>query len=141
MAGTNLTGVTWLDGNGRTALTLPRTSTPTSIGIQTALQAKSNASIASYFTGPEVLQVPSPVIADYQSVLDRAILYFQTASGVMVQLQLPAPQIGIFMADQYTVDPSQITAIIAAAISALTDPSGNAVVGYVNGVRQQRKGI
>jgi hypothetical protein len=117
---------------------MPRTSTTTSSALQVALSAKSNASIADYFTGQEVVFPPSPIVGSFVSVLDVANLYFQTGGGDLVTLALPAPLASIFMADRVTVDPTTIPAIISAAIGSLVNQSGDPVVTFVNGIRLVR---
>jgi hypothetical protein len=78
------------------------------------------------------------VAAQWASVADYALLTFQTAAGALINVRLPAPQAGIFLADGETVDPAQIGGIIAAVVADVVTPSGAALTAYVSGTRQRK---
>lgn len=78
---------------------------------------------------------PAPISAPYASVKDGAALVFQTASGALVRITVPAPDSGIFMADNETVDPATIAALIAAVIADVVTADGIAVTAFVAGYR------
>jgi hypothetical protein len=127
----------WGDAAGTTTLTQPRGSGSMAT-LEGALEAASNAVVLLEWEGTEnVTAFPTPVAAPYQSVADQATLNFQTAAGNIVRLTLPAPQSGIFLADQYTVDPTNpfVVTIIGAALAVLVDSSGNPVTAFIGGTR------
>lgn len=130
--------IVWVDANGNTTQTLPRGSAVLT-ALQSALLAASNADVQQWFEGAVTVTVsPSPVVADYISVRDRAKLIFQTAGGTIVTLVLPSPQAGIFLADGQTVDPANpaVIAIVTAAMAVLVDTAGNPVTIFLGGTRQ-----
>lgn len=134
----NRSGYTWLDVNGRSKMTMPRTLSLPSTSLQTAMLTFSNAQLLSVFEGPESTYAVLPVAAPFQSVTDVALLYFSTVSGDIVSLTLPAPDASIFKADTVTVDPTMVASLITACIGYLTDASGNVVTSFINGVRAVR---
>lgn len=128
----------WIDSAGNTRRH-DYTTSGGAAAVIAALIAKSNANIAEKWEGPLVITAgPATTAAPLQSVGDVAELLFSTASGAAVKVMLPAPSVGIFMADQETVDPTQITAIIAAVLANTVDPAGNVVTAFVAGTRQRR---
>lgn len=133
----------WVDANGFTRLTLVNT-VPASLvtpdpaaPVVAALAAKSNAAPLNDTEGTlNVVGSPAPTAGIFQVVSDCAALMFQDAAGNKTRLQLVAPQSGIFMADQETVDPTQIAAIIAAVVGTVMTAAGGVVTAYVGGTRQ-----
>lgn len=125
-------GVIWADANGSTRLLTIKTLAGWA-SIRAQMLLKSNGGDQMWWQGP--IQNPaSPVaVGVFQSVQDGALLSFQTASGSIIKLLLPAPQLGIFMADHQTVDPAQIVALIASCIGSLSDGAGNAAISYIGG--------
>lgn len=122
-----------VQGNSRTAQLLGTAST---FLIQSAVLTVSNAdyaleSEAELFANP----TPTPVNAQYQSVLDSATLFFQTSAGTTVQITIPAPRASIFLADGETVNPASVAGVTTACIGVLCDTSGNVVTSYLTGVR------
>lgn len=126
----------WVDANGRTRATYVN-STAGSGGIQGQIGLISNASVQRAWNGTVSTPVPTPVTGDYQNVADYAQLVFQTAAGDLVYLTVVAPMAAIFLADQETVNPAAIAALIAACVGTLTDASGNPVTAYVGGFRRR----
>lgn len=102
--------------------------------MATAAQAVSNAEILSEVESALVGPVGGAVAGAFQSVKSAASLIFQTGVGTLVRLTIPSPQSGIFLADQQTVDPTMVTAVIASAIGSLADSNGNVVTSYVGGI-------
>lgn len=126
----------WIDVGGRTRVTVP-SANPNSGAIMSALAAKSNAGVLSWFEGPPTSLSPTPVLADFPDVVDLARLTFTDGTS-LVNLALPAPVRSIFLGDSVTVDSAQIAAIIAACVGTLVSTAGNPVTAFVAGVRNQR---
>lgn len=127
--------VVWVDASGRTTGTL-LTTVAGAAAVQAALEAKSNAAPQAYWEGDlEVTAGPSPVSATFPSTRDGAALVFETASGTLVTVRIPAPVASIFMADGETVDNSQITSIIAQVIADVVTSDGVVITQYVAGRR------
>lgn len=132
----------WVDKNGKTKLTLVNTADATPLNpdpgaaIRSALLAKSNAAESNHTHGPLVVGVPVPLAGVYQQVLDVANLYFLDAGGFITRVVLPAPLSSIFLADQETVDITQIGAIISAVLASGRSAGGLVLSSYVNGTRQ-----
>jgi hypothetical protein len=128
----------WVDVNGFTTAQMYTTSAGDA-AVLTALLAKSHADVLSTWEGAlSVNPSPVPTTGDYQTVGDKANLLFSTGAGTLVTVVLPAPKSSIFLADQETVDFTQIAAIIAAVIAGVVDGSGNAVTTFIGGTRTVR---
>lgn len=129
--------VIWLDFNGVTRQTI--LSSLTGAGaVWAAVQACSRAQVLTSWESPLGATVGAAANASYQSVKVSAQLTFQTASGSLLRLTVPAPLLTIMLADGQTVNPADplVAAVIAAAVGTLTDGSGNAAVSYVSGILQ-----
>lgn len=128
--------VVWIDVNGFTRLTLINTTT----GASTIFADMLHLSLADWInvneTGFTINTTPVPSTGTYQRVADCASLMFTSASGDKCVLQLPSPKSTIFMADQQTVDPAQITTLVADCIGVLTTNSGDPVTAFVGGYRR-----
>lgn len=59
----------------------------------------------------------------YESVIEKAVFVFQDAAGGLHRFTVPAPKIGIFLADKITVDPA-----IAGVVSFKNDVTGGMVL-------------
>lgn len=129
--------IVWIDAGGRTRAVIPEAD-PDSSSIMSNMQAVSNADVLHWFEGPENPLTPSPVSASFPDVADLVRLNFIDAGGSIATLAIPAPQAGIFLADQVTVDPAAIAALITACVGTLISPAGNTVVSFIGGVRNQR---
>jgi hypothetical protein len=76
----------------------------------------------------------------YQSVADKATLVFADPLGQPHRYRLPAPTVGMFLADGETVDPAQFQ--VAALIAAFTTDhvcarNGARPLAYLGGYRQR----
>lgn len=130
--------VVWSDAAGHTAAHL-LTVTGSAAAVQAAIMAKSNAGVVNTWEGPLLAPAVAAVAAVYQEVTDQAVLVFQTGSGALVKVIVPAPHSSIFQADQETVDAAQITALIAAVLADVVTPAGTALTAYVAGVRTRTR--
>lgn len=137
---TTVRGIVWVDSNGGTRLTTPRANASLST-IQTDMLAKSNAGVAFEWEGAQSGSAGSPSVATYQTTRDAAVLVFQTSTCEQVKLLLPAPKSSIFMTDQETVDPAQVTTLIADCLGVLCTPAGTVVTEYIAGYRIGSPGI
>jgi len=134
---TDRASVIWGDANGVTRQTIITTSTGAGT-IWAAVQAASQAGINTTWESALGAPVGTSATGSYQSVKVSAQLTFQTASGSFLRLTIPAPSVGIFLADHETVDPANLSviAIVAACIGTLSDAGGNVAVLFVGGVLQ-----
>lgn len=102
-------------------------SASTSAGtILSALTPLTNAAVQSLH-GPAteygVAQYGAHVAnGAYESIIEKAVMVFQDASGQLHRFQVPAPKVSIFKADKVTVDPANasVMAFIAAITGLLT---------------------
>lgn len=130
--------IVWVDANGKTTQTLPRGSASL-LTLQGTLKSNSNADVQQSFEGPVTVNgAPAPVAAVYETVADKAKFLYQTASGTIVTLFLPAPLANLFLADGRTINPSSpgVIAINAAALAVLVDPAGSPITTFIGGVRE-----
>jgi len=125
-------GAVWADVTGRTRLTIIKAAT-TPCTILTALQAKSNCGVLYNWDGDIDDGPGTATAAVYQAANSAAVLVFQTGSGSVLRLTLPAPDSSIFLADGSTVDPAQVAGIVAACIGNLSDGAGNTAATFVAG--------
>jgi hypothetical protein len=131
--------MTWIDANGFTRLTLVNGNATLS-GVQTQLLAQSNADVLNMVESALTVFAPAPPGGTYRTVGDAAILTFQDAGGNLTDITLPAPLSSIFLADQETVDITQIGGIIGAVVGTVVTPAGGNVTAFVAGVRVTKKG-
>lgn len=134
---TKRASVIWQDFNGITRQTII-TSASGGGAVWAAVQAASQSGVQTSWESSLGAPVGTPATGAYQSVRSAAQLTFQTASGDLLRLTVPAPSLGIFMADSQTVDPANalVIAIVAACVGTLSDAAGNTAVSYVGGVLQ-----
>lgn len=127
----------WSDANGVSRQTVVTTTTGAS-GIWTAVQAASQAQIDTEWESALGPQVGASATGSYQSVRVSAQLMFQTGSGSILRLTIPAPSAGIFLADKQTVDPANtlVAAIVTACLGTLSDAAGNTAVAFLGGTLQ-----
>lgn len=131
---TTVRGIVWADVNGGSRLTTPRANASLST-IQTAMLAKSNASVLYEWEGAQSASTGTAAASTYQNVQDAAVLVFQAPSCAQVKLLLPAPKSSIFFADQETVDPAQVATLIGDCLGVLCTLAGEAVSEYIAGYR------
>lgn len=101
--------------------------------VLNALQGYSNAAVLRNFDANVDPQIGVASAALFQSVADVVSFIFNTAGGNKIELLLPAPQGGIFMADGTTVDLSLVGTLVTAAIGNLTDVGGDVAISLLNG--------
>ena len=125
--------VVWI-GPG-TGLTITRIRTAAGAStILTDLLAISNADQLNTWEGNLTINSsPAPVNAQYPGLQQIANLLFLAADGTTAQIRLPAPKVGIMLADGVTVDASTIGTLIADCIGSLQAPSGSPVVSFQAG--------
>jgi hypothetical protein len=128
----------WQDANGFTRLTFVSGDSPLS-NIETQLLIKSNAATLNSTEGTLTVNVPSPFTNVYQTVGDAAVLTFTDGTNLGT-VTLPAPLSSIFLADQETVDITQIGAIIAAVVGTARTAGGGLITAYVAGIRTTKRG-
>jgi hypothetical protein len=133
----------WTDVTGRTRQTLPKADTePHLCSILTRALSCANAVVNKEFNGPVTINANTPVVGTYQTVADVMRLLFQTGSGEIVRLTVPAPLRSNFLADGITVDPA-VTAVanlITACLAGLTDGNGNVVQSFLGGFYSRAQG-
>lgn len=129
--------VIWLDFNGVTRQTIV-TSAAGAGAIWAAAQAASQAQVQMTWESALGAPVGAATAGNYQSNKMSAQLVFQTAAGSNLRLTIPAPSLGIFLADGQTVDPANalVLAIVASCIGSLSDAAGNVAVTFVGGTLQ-----
>jgi len=127
-----------VDSGGNNTITLIRTDTGAST-IQTDLLALSNADWFNEWEGTLNLNgSPAPTFADYPSVTQQATIIFQCADGTTARVDIPAPQIGIFLSDGVTVDSTMITTLITDCIGNLMSSSLSLATAYLTGFLNRR---
>lgn len=109
-------------------------------GVVTALAAKSKSGISYAVESGPLGPTQEPGSGVYSTIADKVTLLFQTASGVTIQVTLPAPDASIFLADGKTVDPAQIADIITACVGTVQTLDGNVAIGFLNGFRGPTSG-
>jgi hypothetical protein len=124
--------VFWADAAG---LSQARTYTTAAgaTALVAALQAKSNAVAADLWEGTEVTSATPATAAQFPTVQAVAYLRFTDGAGHTATVALPAPQGSIFLSDGFSVDPTQIAAIIAQAIGVVETAAGTLVTAFDSG--------
>ena len=103
--------------------------------LMSDIVAVSDADWINWWEGTlNVNGAPAPTAAQYQSVGQQAHLVFACADGTSARIDIPAPQIGIFLSDGVTVDATMIATLIADAIGNLLSPSQSPATAYLSGV-------
>lgn len=133
--------VVWIDANGRTRQTIIKTLVGAG-SLLTAMRAGSLAGVNTWWQSMLQPAVGASTPGTYQTTADTARLLFQTGSGSIIRLTLPAPKVALFLADKITVDPANATvvSIVNAAVGHLSDGAGSAVVSFVGGVYDRSRG-
>lgn len=125
----------WTDAGGAQGILLIRTLLGGS-AIRLAVQGASNADYLQTWEGPVTVNgAPAPVAAQYLPLKPAALLYYNCADGTLAELRIPSPQLGIFLADQETIDAAAaaIVALNAVTIGNLCNPAGSATVSFAGG--------
>jgi hypothetical protein len=94
------------------------------------------------YTSPPAQNAYPGAAAEYESIEDKAVLYFQTATGVIHKYQIPAPKAGIFLADRETVDNANadVAALTAAFVTnQVASRDGALITAFIGGVRVRRR--
>jgi hypothetical protein len=93
----------------------------------------------AYTTQPTVNTYGTNAV--YETIEDKAMLTFETASGAIHRYQVPAPVAAIFLADDETVDPAnaKVTALTAAMIGKACSEDGVLIASYIGGIRIRKK--
>lgn len=128
--------VIWLDYNGVTRQTIITGADLLGLGtIWVKAQACSRAQVETTWAQDLGAAVGAATTGNYQSNKMAARLLFETASGSILSLTIPAPDIAIFKADGVTIDPTNadIVALIAACIGELSDTSGAVATSFLGG--------
>ena len=110
--------------------------------LEGVLSGISNAGLQFVTSAVPDVAISSPTAdVTWQLTQDLAVILFDTASGGVVQLIVPAPHEGIFKPDTLVVDPGNaaIIALTAAAVASMTSVGGDAVTGFNQGVRSSRR--
>ena len=127
------TSVLWLDANGFQSIKLVRTAASPS-ALLPLIYGQSNAAPVRYWGSAEnTYPSPTPVAATYIGGNWVAELTFRCADLSEAVIRIPAPQVGMFYADQYTVDPSTIGSLIAGAIGTLVSDTGSPASSFTGG--------
>lgn len=124
----------WVDVNGRTRQTIIKTLTGAT-PVVNAMGPTQLATLQSFWEGDLTITGNVPAAGNYQALADAYELLFQTASGSILRLTVPGPNINVFLADKVTVDPANanIVALVAACIGLLSDGQGHPAVLYLGG--------
>ena len=131
--------VLWTDYGGSNTITKIETNGGAS-SIVEAIQDISNADWVNRWEGPTGFNTASTTFAQYPAASQQALMQFMCADGTVARLAIPAPQIGIFLADGVTVDSTMIADLIAACVGTLAAPSGSLATSFLVGILQRRPG-
>jgi hypothetical protein len=80
--------------------------------------------------------------AEFDTVEDKAVMTFVTATGALHRYQIPAPKVALFLADKETIDPAQadVAAYFAAIIAnKVSSRDGSLITAFIGGTRLRRK--
>lgn len=103
------------------------------------IQSASNAGVQQYGAGPVTFAANAPVDQQYPTVTQVAQLLFLCADASVVEIIIPAPQDSIFTADNFTVDPTAITTLIADVIAVVTNNLASPVASFLQGSLVNRR--
>lgn len=139
MRSTDTRSVLWVDAYGRKTITRINSVAGFAAGFA-ALTACSNAAWQEYWESALSTNVPTPAASVYQSVMDRAALLFLCVDNTLAQVIIPAPNLGIFLADGETIDPANalVVALVAAILGVLTNQNASPAASFVAGYRLPR---
>ena len=129
------------DANGGRTIILLR-STAGAGGIQGGILNCSTGDYLQYWESAVTNNgAPAPPGGGYQQVTLQAILYFACADGTVAQVVIPAPALGIFLADGDTVDPANafVAGLITACVGNLESASASQATAYLGGRLSARR--
>lgn len=130
--------VIWVPAGPQSTITLIRTDTG-GAALQAAILNHSNADFLNEWEGTlNINLAPAPVSAPYPNVSQQARLVYRCADGTNAELVIPAPKLGIFLADGVTVDVTTIPDIQAAAIGHLLSSSLSPANLFLSGLLSSR---
>lgn len=132
--------IVFTDAGGYNVIQKVRTDTGAAT-IQSAILAVSNADYFDWWEGDlNTNPGPSPTAAPYQPGVLKAALTFQCTDFSQVVLLVPAPRLGIFLADGETVNAANpnVTLLIAACIGHLESATGAKAASYLAGTLVRR---
>lgn len=125
--------IVWIGPGTGATITRVRTATGAAT-IQADMLAKSNADFNNWWEGDlHINGAPAPVNAEYPGLNTQALLNFLCADNTIAVLKIPAPKIGIMLADGVTVDSTTIAALIAACIGNLESSTGSLASSFLGG--------
>lgn len=132
----------WLDSYGGTRLVSNNYSAAPFGNLDAFIMSVSNAGIFQS-VGGTVVNVGSPTTpAQYISINDAASAVVQDAAGNQCRILIPAPQTGIFLADQLTVNPAVLASLLAAALAdGFVLPGGLSPTSILSGVRVGKRPV
>jgi hypothetical protein len=133
--------IVFVDGAGGSTISLTRALTSAAT-IQSEVLAVSNADWFNEWEGTlNINTSPSTVVAEYQSVRQRATLTFLCADGTSARVDIVAPKLAIFLADGVTVDSTMITSLITACVGTLLSATLSPATAFLSGVLNTRPDI
>lgn len=130
--------IIWVDSQGEQTLNIYVTSSGVS-SIRTNIAALSNAVVAETSEGTIAHLSGTPTVAAFPSVRSNARLHFVSATGSRGSILIPAPVTSIFLSDGVTIDPTAITALIAACVGNLICGDSTVAAMFVGGELVQTK--
>lgn len=124
--------IVWQDAQGEQVLHVVNTAL-TSVSIQTAMLALSNAVIVEKTEGNLTNVSATPATGAYVSSRTTAVLiYRDSRTNSTGKLYIPSPHTSLFMGGD-TVDPTAVAALNAVVLGQLLAGSGNTVDTFVGG--------
>jgi hypothetical protein len=110
-------------------------------GYFLALEAASNANVASLVDALPSISATAASSSQYSLVSTTAVFNFITSTGSGIQVTVPAPAASMFGADGVTINAADPAAagVIAAVIGYLTDGNGNTATAFTSGVKSSRR--
>lgn len=135
------------DGQGRTSNVKfwwsfmdETTIAPTVSVLKADLQALTSGQVWSYIDVPPDI-IPRPASTQYVSAQDKAELVFQDSKAAFHRLQVPAPLLALFAADQITVNPANaaLVTFVAAMLTGASSSAGTPYTSFVGGIYIRRK--
>jgi len=107
--------------------------------VVAAVQGVSAAAVYKQAIRSEEVVAGDTAAANAYSIMDKAVMLFQTAAGTYFKWVIPAPLVAIFT-DEDVVDEANalVQALITAALNTVTDNNGSPATDFVRGWRDRR---